>query len=555
MAVTSTELVPPSSSHLTARTEGPSLELQLRAAPENVAGTQLLGTDEEEPNLQPTAISISKAKGAVVIMSASSMVFMNSILSGMLTVGLPTIAKDIRIPEGLMLWPVSVYGLTCGCTLLLSGSIADVIGSRKVFLTGCFLLSAFTLGCGLAKTAIQLIMFRAISGIAMSLCLPSAVSIITTAFPTGKRRNIAFACLGAAQPVGFSVGVALGGVLVDTIGWRYGYYLFTGINALFFLTAIWGVPADTRKTGQSTWKRLTYEIDWIGTVLISASLGLFSYTFAIMSAGPKSIVTPTNLALLILAVLLLPLFIFWINHREKANKPTLIPPSLFHSTPTHPHRTRNFSALCVSIFLTWAVFNAYQYFTTLYFQRLQHLSPLETSARFAPMIVAGALTNIATGLVVNRVPADILCVCAASASAIAPLLMAVARPGWSYWAAAFVATALIPVSADTLFTVANLVVTGIFPKKTHGLAGGVFNTLAQIGMAVGLAVMGVVSGAVSGTGDGSASEGNEGGAEYELALLKGYQATYWTSFAASVVIVALSWWGLKSIGKVGVKRD
>lgn len=83
--------------------------------------------------------------------------------------------------------------LTAGCLLILAGSIADVIGSRTVFLIGCCLQGLFVLATGLAKTGIQLIMFRAMQGIAVSMCLPTAVSIITTAFRHGRQRNLGLA--------------------------------------------------------------------------------------------------------------------------------------------------------------------------------------------------------------------------------------------------------------------------------------------------------------------------------------------------------------------------
>ncbi|KLJ09756.1 hypothetical protein EMPG_14817 [Blastomyces silverae] len=554
MSRTSVQLSLPSTFHHTIISPPPTansgrLEAPALADSENgsqMEFVQMPQTAENVPNNEGTRSGPrSKGMAAVIIIAASSMVFMNSVLNGMLTVGLPSIARDTNLPDSLMLWPASVFGLTCGCTLLLSGSIGDLIGSRTVYLTGSLLLAAFTLACGLARTGIQLIMFRAISGIAISMCLPTAVSIITTSFPTGRGRNIAFGCLGAAQPVGFSIGISLGGVLVDTIGWRYGFYIVTCATAPFFLLALWGIPKDPRKTAPVTRQRLVSEIDWVGNVLISASLGMFSYSFATMSGGIKSLIRPGNLVVLILSVLFLVAFIYWVIRQESLNRIALIPPSLFRSTQSSPNRARNFSAVCISVFFTWAIFNGHQYFTTLYFQKVQHLSSLETSVRFVPMIVSGALANIITGLVVGRIRADILCVGTAVVSAIAPLLMAVADPSWSYWTAAFIATGAIPILADTLFTISNLVITSIFPPKTHGLAGGVFNTISQIGMSVGLAD----------ERRQLASGGKVGLGHDEYALLKGYRATYWTLFGGSVIIVVLTWWGLRRIGKVGLKTE
>ncbi len=149
-----------------------------------------------------------------------------------------------------------------------------------MYLAGCALLTVFTLGCGLARTGAQLIVFRAFSGIAISFCLPSAVSIITSAFSAGQRRNIAFSSLGAAQPVGFSLGLVLGGVLTDRIGWRYGYYIVAIANVITLFTAVWGLPRQRGEMMPITWKRLIYDIDWIGAFIASSSLGMLSYVFA-----------------------------------------------------------------------------------------------------------------------------------------------------------------------------------------------------------------------------------------------------------------------------------
>ncbi|WEW60141.1 hypothetical protein PRK78_005626 [Emydomyces testavorans] len=558
-----TELQLPASSYQTiSKPSSSDLEILLTDLPKeaqrpsskaNDSFQQSLGGEPSENTTGPTQISTLKA--SVIIATAASMTLMSSLLTGILTVGLPVMAKNIGLKENLLLWPASVHGLACGCTLLLSGSVGDVIGNRSLYLAGCGLLSAFTLGCGLAQTGIQLIIFRAISGVAMSLSLPSSVSIITTTFQAGQRRNIAFASLGASQPVGFSLGIVLGGVLIAGIGWRYGYYIVAALNVCILLVAIWQIPKDPRvAAGTITWTRLYYGVDWMGTALVSLSLGIFSYTLSTMTVSINELTKPANLALLILSLIFLVAFIFWIFRQEKLGRVAMIPPSLFKADASSaPCRARNFTTVCISVFLTWAVFNAFQYFTSLYFQRIQNLSALQASARFIPMVVAGALTNIATGLLVQRVKANVLCVFAAIISGIAPLLMALTKPNWSYWTVPFIAVGLIPVSADTLFTVSNLVITSTFPAKMHGLAGGVFNTISQIGMSVGLAVAAVVANAVTGSlADGGESTRDE---KVVQAVLKGYRAAYWMSFAAGAVIVGLSWWGLRSIGKIGLKMD
>jgi MFS family permease len=167
-----------------------------------------------------------------------------------------------------------IFRLTCGCTLLICGSVSDVVGPRRIYILGCLLLTGTTLGCGLARTGIEFILFRAVQGIALSLCLPSAVQLITGHIPPGSRRNIAFASLGAGQPVGFALGLVLGGVFIRSIGWRWGYYIAAIIVFLIFLTSMVGLPNDKTNYRVDTLRRLHKEVDWIGCIVISVSLGM-----------------------------------------------------------------------------------------------------------------------------------------------------------------------------------------------------------------------------------------------------------------------------------------
>ena len=169
--------------------------------------------------------------------------------------------------------------MTTGSCLLLAGSIADVVGNRHINLTGCLVVACFMIACGLAKTGVELIMFRAFQGLALSLCLPTAVAIVASAVPSGRKRNIGFACLGFVQCAGFSVGLVVGGVLIETIGWRFGFYLCGGLTFILFIVSIWALPPDKVVEGARL-KRLQTEIDWIGATMACTCLSLCSYVLA-----------------------------------------------------------------------------------------------------------------------------------------------------------------------------------------------------------------------------------------------------------------------------------
>jgi MFS family permease len=172
------------------------------------------------------------------------------------------------------------FRLSTGCCLLLAGSIADIVGHRIVNLCGTLVLGVFILASGLARTGLQLILFRTIQGIGVSMCLPTSVGILMTSVPSGKTRNIGFSCMGLGTPFGFSVGLILGGVFeITAVGWRLGFYVSSGATLLLFAMNCICLPKDSPRSARLG-RRLATEIDWIGLLISSISLGIFSYIFA-----------------------------------------------------------------------------------------------------------------------------------------------------------------------------------------------------------------------------------------------------------------------------------
>jgi MFS family permease len=475
----------------------------------------------------------------VLIMAVVSlMTLMGTTLSGILAVALPKVAGDIGLEDGLLLWPASVYSLSCGCTLLLFGSLSDVVGARTNYLVGSFLSSGWIVACGLSRTGVQLIVFRTLHGIAISMCLPSSVSILSRNFGPGSRRNAAFAMLGAAQPTGFLLGLVIGGILTDLVSWRWCFYAIAIVNAVVFILAYFAVPPDAKPRG-TMMQRFRREADWVGVFIMSSALALLSYVLAAVTVDSRSIHSPANIAMLVLSVLLFPVFGLWVHRQEKHGLPALIPNSLWS----------NSVFLCISllVFLAWATVTANQYFLALFFEKVQLLSAFSTSLRFLAMVVTGVMANVATGLLVHRVRANLLIGGSLVLSAVTPLLMALADSTLPYWNMAFPATLLSPIAADVVLTIANLAIINIFPPETHGLAGGVTNTLAQLGASLGLNLTAILASAVT---MGSSYIDKASPAALEL----GYKAAFWASFGATLAMLAIAAVGLRNIGKVGAVK-
>lgn len=228
-----------------------------------------------------TTTVLSKSRAIIVITQLISLQLFTSYCNGIVVIGLPAIASTLNLEAGLLLWPTSIFYLTAGSCLMLAGSIADVLGTRPVMLAANILLIASSLACGLARTGGELIAFRGLQGVSSAMAVPASVSIISTSVEYGRPRNLGFACLGFSGPLGFLIGLVLGGVLVDTVGWRPAFYLAAATSFALCAIGVWVLPNEPRPRPRRTIrKQLAFDIDWVGTVVSSTGLATLSYVLA-----------------------------------------------------------------------------------------------------------------------------------------------------------------------------------------------------------------------------------------------------------------------------------
>ncbi|RAL02509.1 putative MFS transporter [Aspergillus ibericus CBS 121593] len=486
-------------------TESSSLHLSA----ENVR----LPTPQEAPR--------SLLQQVLVISQLFAVTLTASVIHGLVIAGLPTITKDLQLPASLSLWPSSRL-------------------PRWVELVGSLASGALMIGQGLAQNGIELVIMRALQGVGLSLHLASSVSIVTQLMPHGRGRNLAFSCIGLSQPLGFSLGLVVGGILIDTIGWRAGWYISGGITLFFTVIGLWSLPKSPAHQSADVLRNVRTKIDWVGAGLASAFMALLCYLLAILSADTSRIKTAESIIILCLAAVALLSFVAWVHYQSKRNKPALIPNALWRNT--------SFTSICATVALSNGVLNSMELFASLFFQEVQSLSALSASIRILPSLIIGILINLIIGFFVHRIPASYIVFVTSLLGAGAPLLMAIIHPSTTYWANAFVAQLLQPINADALFTVGLIVITNVFPDDTQALAGAVFNTSAHFGTALGLAVLQVISTVIT--------EREEGRGKAEVkALMDGYQASFWIMFGIMVLCTGVGVWGLRGTGRVGLKRD
>ena len=195
-------------------------------------------------------------------------------------IALPSLAADLDLSGSDISWTITSYSLIFGSLLLFGGRAADLLGRRRMFLTGLGIFTVSSFAAAMAGTADALFAARAGQGLGAALLSPAALSIIMSAFQ-GNQRAKALAAWGAVGGAGAAIGVLVGGLLTEFADWRMIFYVNLPVAAGLAIAALKIIPADTQKP---RWRGL----DLRGALLATASLGaiVFAITQARAPAGP-----------------------------------------------------------------------------------------------------------------------------------------------------------------------------------------------------------------------------------------------------------------------------
>src|SRR6478735_989228 len=185
-------------------------------------------------------------------------------------VALPSIQLDLNMRQSAVQWIVIAYGLTLGGFLLLGGRLGDLLGRRKILLTGLVLFSSASLLAGLAGSAQVLIAARGLQGFGAALMAPSALSILAVTFTEGAERNRALGIFGAVGGTSASIGVIASGLLTDGPGWRWVFFINVPIGVLLMGLAFVVLTTDYARRG-------TGRFDAAGATTITGGLLLLVY--------------------------------------------------------------------------------------------------------------------------------------------------------------------------------------------------------------------------------------------------------------------------------------
>jgi EmrB/QacA subfamily drug resistance transporter len=408
----------------------------------------------------------------LVIATAQLMLVLDD---SIVNIALPSIQRELGIDPVHLPWVVNGYILAFGALLLLGGRIGDLWGRRRTLQIGLAMFVLGSLAGGFGQNAETLIAARAIQGLGAALTAPNALALIATTFAARKTRDSALAMYGAMSGLGIVAGLLLGGVLTDTLGWRWVFFINVPIGLLVLLGSRTLVAAGAH-SGQ---------LGAFGAALGTG--GMVALVYAITRVGEDGFTDPLALVLLGGAGLLLVAFV---RSQARSRNPLL---------PLDLLRVRSRTGAYLTMLLLAIGPMGTFYVVTLHLQQVQDFTPLQTGAAWLPFAVGIVLgAGIAPKLLLQIAPRYVAAL-GALLSAAAAFWLSALSVNTSYWL--HLAPAMLILAVGFGFGVMALTQAAVYdidPDKA-GIASALLNSAQQIGVALGLAVLAGVATTVTGS--------------------------------------------------------
>ncbi|MFI0979293.1 MFS transporter [Streptomyces sp. NPDC021093] len=422
------------------------------------------------PQAHPTAPARLTGRAALVLFVLAAAQFMVALDFSVLNVALPALGADLGMSQSALQWAVTAFALPSGGFLLLFGRMGDLFGRRKLFLAGLALFGTASLLATFAWDPTSFLAGRALQGIGAAAIVPTGMSLLTTTFPEGPQRDRALGISGTLLSLGFTVGMVLGGVLTDALGWRS----TMGLLALFTLIVLPLAPGILTESRNPERPRL----DIPGAITVTG--GLLSLIYALSTAAERGFGGTDVIVTLVAGLALLTAFVLI---EAKAKAPLVSLPMLRRPSVAWG----NLGGL-----ITFATMTTVVFVLTLYLQEILHLSASQTGLVFGVQGVLSVVAGTLTPKVVGRVGARRTLVVSLLLQGL--LMAALVTVGEE--SGALLVTVLVSLASMAhlgAIVSYGLTVTSGVPDSEQGLATGLVTTTQQVAMTIGIPLLGVLA--------------------------------------------------------------
>ncbi|MEU5216050.1 MFS transporter [Streptomyces sp. NPDC020807] len=422
------------------------------------------------PPAEPAAPPSLTGRNRLILFVLCAAQFMVALDFSVLNVALPALGTDLGLSHSALQWAVTAFALPSGGFLLLFGRVGDLYGRKRLFLSGLVLFGAASLLATFAWDPASFLTGRALQGLGAAAIVPTGMSLLTTTFPEGPLRDRALGISGTLLSLGFTVGMVLGGVMTDTLGWRS----TMGLLALFTVIVL---PLAPRLLPESRTPEKP-RLDVPGAVTVTG--GLLSLIYALSTAAERGFGGADVLVTLVAGVVLLVAFVL-IESRS---------PAPLVSLPMLRRRTVAFGNL--GGLITFSMMSTVVFVLTLYLQETLGLSSFATGLVFGVQGVFAIVGGTLAPRVIGRFGARrVLVGSLLGQGLLTAAILGVGRDSGVLLAAAAASVACVfHLGAIVSY---GLIVTSGVPDEQQGLATGLVTTTQQVGLTVGIPLLGVLA--------------------------------------------------------------
>jgi len=418
------------------------------------------------PKLRPS----EKTALLLVVCLAQFMVILDV---SIVNVALPSIHSGLHFSTTGLQWVVNAYTITFAGFLMLGGRCADLLGRRRVFITGTAIFALASLVCALADSRGLLIAARALQGFGGAVVSPATLSIVTSSFSAGAERNRAVGMWGAMGALGGSSGALLGGVFTQALGWPAIFAINVPLGALVIVLGMRLIPRGDAPAR-------TRNFDVAGAVLVTASLT--SLTFGIVRTDTAGWGSLNVLAPLAAGLVLLALFLYTEGRLAKA---PLIPLGAL--------RVGQLRVANLVVTLLYAGFFPVWYFLTLYMQEVLGFDAIEAGLSFLPMTLSIFAASTQAPRLVGLFGARRVIATGMTVATAGMLLLIGVAPGGTYAGSVLPGALLAAIGMGFALVPSTILAMQALPGSQSGIASGLLNTSRLMGGAVGLAVLATIA--------------------------------------------------------------